>query len=55
MKILLALIALNFPLYVRAEDDLVRDRPVKGDEEKAVQDPLIVRALTLKRKMSTLI
>ncbi|MES2661591.1 MAG: hypothetical protein V4689_23435 [Verrucomicrobiota bacterium] len=45
MKVLVALLALNLPLHVSAEDDVDRDRPVKGDEELVVQDPLIVRAL----------
>ena len=45
MKILLALLLLNFTLILRAEEDVRRAPPESGKKEEFVQDPLIIRAL----------
>lgn len=45
MKILLALLVLNFPMNLHAEAERICEAPSERDEAKAEQDPLTLRAL----------
>ncbi|MES2924958.1 MAG: hypothetical protein V4819_25610 [Verrucomicrobiota bacterium] len=45
MKALLALLVLSLTISVRAKDDVIRDPVCERKDQKAIQDPLTIRAL----------